>query len=96
MPKFIELGSPLIIVCTVDAETAAERHLPQRLGKSATRVLSRRQARRRTTRATGEIGTPQPYTPPNFDVPTLEVSTENDYSPEPEEIAVWIESQNEI
>lgn len=94
MPKFIELGFPFIIVCTVDRGKAAERHLPQRLGKSAPRVLSRRQARRRTTRATGETGMPRSFTPPNSDVPTLVVSTENEYSPELEEIILWIESQN--
>ena len=45
-------------------------------------------------RATGETGMPQPYAAPNFDVPTLHVSTENEYLPDLEEIALWVESQN--
>lgn len=93
MPKFIELGSPLIIVCTVDAETAAERHLQRGL-ENPRREFYHEDKRVTLFRATGETGTPQPYAPPNLDVPTLRVSTENEYSPDLEEIAFWIESQN--
>jgi hypothetical protein len=37
-------------------------------------------------RATGETGALRPFAAPNFDVPAIEVSTENDYSPSKEEI----------
>jgi hypothetical protein len=45
-------------------------------------------------RATGEIGTPRPYAAPNFDVPTFYVLTENDYSPDLNEITHQIQPQN--
>jgi predicted kinase len=93
MPQILELGSPLIIVCTVDAETAAERHLRRGLDNPR-REFYHNDKRVALYRATGETGTPQPYAAPNFDVPTLQVLTENDYSPGLEEIAFWVESQN--
>jgi predicted kinase len=86
MPRILELASALIIVCSVDEEIAAQRHLQRGLADPR-RGFYHEDKRVSLYRATGEIGTPRPYVPPNFDVPTVYVSTENDYSPTLDEIA---------
>ena len=93
MPKILELSHPYIILCTVDVETAAQRHLQRGLANPR-REFYHEDKRVSLYRATGEIGTPQPYVAPTFDVPTIHVSTENDYSPSLEEITHQIQSQN--
>jgi predicted kinase len=93
MPQILELSYPYIIVCSVDVETAAQRHLQRGLANPR-REFYHQDKRVSLYRATGEIGTPQPYVAPNFDVPTLYVLTENDYLPNLDEIAHQIQSQN--
>lgn len=93
MPKFLELSNPLIIICSVDEETAAQRHLQRGLANPR-REFYHDDKRVAIYRATGEIGTPKPYVAPNFDMPTLYVSTENPYSPNLNEITHQIQSQN--
>ncbi|MBA4125069.1 MAG: hypothetical protein H0X72_21710 [Acidobacteria bacterium] len=93
MPQILELSYPYIIVCSVDVETAAQRHLQRGLANPR-REFYHEDKRVSLYRATGEIGTPQPYVAPNFDVPTLYVLTESDYSPNLDEIAHQIQSQN--
>lgn len=92
MPKILELSHPFLIVCSVDAEIAAERHLQRGLANPR-REFYHEDKRVSLYRATGGMGTPQPYAAPNFDVPTLQVLTENDYSPGLDEIVNKIESQ---
>jgi hypothetical protein len=93
MPKILELSQPYIIVCSVYVEIAAQRHLQRGLSNPH-REFYHEDKRVSLYRATGEIGTPKPYVAPNFDVPTLHVSTENDYSPSLDEITHQIQSQN--
>ncbi len=93
MPQILELSHPYIILCTVDTETAAQRHLQRGLANPQ-REFYHDDKRVALYRATGEIGTPKPYIAPNFDVPTINVSTENDYSPSLDEITHQIQSQN--
>ena len=93
MPRILELSQPYIILCSVDAETAAQRHLQRGLANPQ-REFYHDDKRVALYRATGEIGTPQPYIAPNFDVPTIDVLTENDYSPSLDAIAHQIQSQN--
>ncbi len=93
MPKILELSHPYIILCSVDVEIAAQRHLQRGLANPR-REFYHEDKRVSLYRATGEIGTPKPYVAPNFDVPTLHVSTENDYSPSLDEITHQIQSQN--
>lgn len=93
MAKILELSYPFIIVCTIDAETAAQRHLQRGLANPR-REFYHEDKRVSLYRATGEIGTPQPYAAPNFNLPTLQVLTEDDYSPSLDEITRQIESQN--
>jgi predicted kinase len=93
MPEILELSHPYIIVCSVDEETAAQRHLQRGLGNPQ-REFYHSDERVSLYRATGEIGTPQPYVAPNFDIPTLYVLTGNGCSPSLDEIAHQIQSQN--
>lgn len=86
MPRIIELSRPHFIICTIDADIAAQRHLERGLADPR-REFCHNDKRVTLFRATGEIGTPQPYAAPEFDVPTLCVSTEEDYSPTLDEIA---------
>ena len=86
MPKILELSHPYIIVCSIDVEIAAQRHLQRGLANPR-REFYHEDKRVSLYRATGEMGTPRPYVAPNFDVPTVYVSTENDYSPNLDEIA---------
>ena len=91
--RILELSHPYIILCSVEVETAAQRHLQRGLANPQ-REFYHDDKRVALYRATGEIGTPQPYAAPNFDVPTIHVSTENDYSPSLDEIAQRIQSHN--
>lgn len=91
MPKILELSHPFFVICSIEAEAAAERHLQRGLANPR-RESYHEDKRVSLFRATGEIGTPQPYVAPNFDVPTLLVSTEKEYSPSLDEIANQIES----
>jgi hypothetical protein len=86
MPTFLELSHPFMIVCSVDEEIAAERHLQRGLADPR-REFYHEDKRVSLYRSTGDIGTPGKYMPPNFDVPTVYISTENDYSPSLDEIA---------
>ncbi len=93
MPQILELSYPYIILCSIDVEIAAQRHLQRGLANPR-REFYHDDKRVSLYRATGEIGMPRLYEPPNFDVPTLHVSTENDYSPSLDEITHHIQSQN--
>lgn len=93
MSRIHELSYPYIILCSIDVEIAAQRHLQRGLANPQ-REFYHDDKRVSLYRATGEIGTPKPYMPPNFDVPTIHVSTENDYSPSLDEITHQIQLQN--
>jgi len=93
MPKILEVSHPYIIVCSIDVEIAAQRHLQRGLADPR-REFYHEDKRVSLYRATSEIGTPGRYVAPNFDVPTIYVSTENDYSPSLDEIAHQIQPQN--
>ena len=85
MPKILELSDPFFVVCSVDAEIAAERHLQRGLANPR-REFYHEDKRVSLFRETGEMGTPKPYVAPDLGVPTLNVSTENDYEPSLDEI----------
>jgi GNAT superfamily N-acetyltransferase len=85
MPRIIELSHPYFIICTIDEDIAAQRHLQRGLADPR-REFCHNDKRVTLYRATGEIGTPQPYAAPDFDVPTIYVSTENDYAPTLDEV----------
>ncbi|HEY0350300.1 MAG TPA: AAA family ATPase, partial [Pyrinomonadaceae bacterium] len=93
MSRILELSHPYMIVCSVDVEIAAQRHLQRGLANPR-REFYHEDKRVSLYRATGEIGTPGPYVTPKFNVPTLYVSTENDYSPSLDELTRQIQLQN--
>ena len=93
IPRVLELSLPLFIICMVDEEIAAQRHLQRGLADPR-REFCHDDKRVALYRATGEIGTPAPYDPPKLAVPTVYVSTENDYSPTLDEIADRIREEN--
>jgi hypothetical protein len=93
MPKILELSHPFFVVCSVDAEIAAERHLQRGLANPRGEFYHE-DKRVSLFRETGQMGTPKPYVAPDFDVPTIHVSTENDYVPTLDEITNKIESSS--
>jgi len=84
-----ELGQVFIIICSVDAETAAKRHLQRGLDESD-REFYHGDKRVAIYRETGEISSAGEYEEPSIDMPTIRVSTENKYSPTIEEVVTQI------
>ncbi len=80
MPRLLKVSNPHLIICTVDGETAARRHLHRGLSDPK-REFYHGDKRVSHFRTTGETKPPAHYEIPNFNVPTTHVSTENGYSP---------------
>lgn len=91
IPRILELSNPYFIICTIDEDIAAQRHLQRGLADPR-REFCHNDKRVTLFRATGEIGTPQPYAAPDFDAATLRVSTEDEYSPTLDEIVDQVSS----
>ena len=87
--RIAEFGLPFVIVCTVDAETAARRHLARGLSDPS-REFYHGDKRVSIYRETGSLPAPAAYEAPELDVPTLRVATDGEYSPGMEEIVAWI------
>ena len=92
IPRIVEIANPFMVVCTVDGEVAAQRHLqrglddPHREFYHGDKPVS-------AYRETGILGPPGNYVAPEFDVPTVHVSTEGAYSPTVDEIVNQIKHQ---
>ena len=93
MPGIIGLALPCIVLCSVDADVAAKRHLQRGLDNPG-REFYHGDKRVTHYRKTGEILVPESYSAPQFNLPTLEVSTEKEYVPGTDEIVKWIQSLN--
>jgi len=91
MPRIIELASPWIVLCSADDAVAARRHLQRGL-ENPEREFYHGDRRVAHYRKTGEILSPEVYTAPKFNVPTIEVSTDGDYVPGVDEIVKQIKS----
>lgn len=90
MPNIVELSSPTIVLCSVDEILAARRHLQRGLEKPE-REFYHSDNRVVHYRKTGEFLHPASYEAPKFNnVPTIEVSTDGEYSPSIEEIVKQI------
>ena len=85
MPKLLELGSAFIVVCSVDGMVAAKRHLQRGLD-DPNREFYHGDKRVAVYRETGEFSPPGTYAAPDFDLPTVYVSTEEQYSPSIDDI----------
>ena len=85
LSTILELSSPYLIICKVDDETAARRHLERGLAEPE-REFYHGDYRVVHYRETGEFLPPEPWDAPSFDVPTIEVSTDGEYVPSIEDI----------
>ena len=85
IPKILELSAPLIVVCSVDGMVAANRHLQRGLD-NPNREFFHGDKRVSIYRKTGVMSPPGNYMAPDFNVPTVRVSTEGQYSPSIDEI----------
>ena len=91
MPEIINLSMPCIIICSVDAEVAANRHLQRGLNDPK-REYYHGDRRVAIFKSTGVISPPGEYVVPDFEVPTLKVSTMDGYSPSLDEIVDFIQA----
>ena len=85
MPKILELSSPVLILSAVDDAVAARRYLERGLAEPD-REYYHGDSMVVHYRKTGEILPYAPYTPPQFDVPMIQVSTDGEYVPSVAEI----------
>ncbi len=92
MMRILELASPFIIQCSVDDAVAARRYLERGLADES-REYYHGDNLVIHYRKTGEILPAAGFTPPKFDLPTIEVSTDGEYKPGIEEIVKQIRSR---
>jgi predicted kinase len=93
MAEIVELASPLIVICSLDDAVAARRHLERGL-QDPKREFYHGDKRVAEYRKTGEVSSPETYTPPKFDVPTIQVSTDGPYTPCIDDLVRQIQSLN--
>ena len=93
MPKFVELASVWIVVCSADSAIAARRHLQRGL-ENPNREFYHGDKRVAEYRKTGKISPSASYTAPKFNIPTIQVSTDGEYIPCIDEIVKQIQSSD--
>ena len=93
MPKILELASPWIVLCLTDDAVAARRHLARGL-ENPEREFYHGDKRVAHYRNTGEVLPPASYTAPEFNVPTIRVSTDGECIPCIDEIVRQIQSSD--
>ena len=91
MAKITELSSPVMIRCSIDDAIAARRYLDRGLAEPD-REFYHGDNMVVHYRKTGEILPYAPYTRPEVDIPTLEVSTAGEYVPGIPELVTKIRS----
>lgn len=74
------LASVRVVICSVDAVIAADRHLQRGLNDPS-RLFYHGDKRVAVYREQGILESPGDYQPPAFDLPTMTVSTIEGYSP---------------
>ena len=89
--EIVELAHVWIILCSVDDALAARRYLQRGL-ENPDREFYHGDRRVAHYRKTGEILSPEGYLEPEFDVPTIQVSTDGEYVPNIDEIVKQIRS----
>lgn len=77
--KFKNYADVFVIICEIDAEVAAKRHLERGISDP-------RRGFFHGDKQTGAVLPPAAYEPPRLEVPTIKVCTLNGYDPELEEI----------
>ncbi len=89
VPAIAEIGDVFIVVCAIDDEVAARRHLERGLDEPKWEFYHG-DRRVREFRETGMMAAPEVYETPELDLPTIQVSTEGGYSPGLDGVAWWI------
>lgn len=84
-----QLSRPIFIICDVGAETAASRHLQRGLN-DANREFYHGDKRVSIYKETGAIAPAGDYQAPQFDIPTLHVATDDEYTPSIAEIVRFV------
>lgn len=90
--KIEGLALPWIVLCSADDATAARRHLQRGLDNPE-REFYHGDRRVSHYRKTGKVLSPESYEPPKLHVPTIEVSTDEGYVPNIDEIVEQIRSE---
>lgn len=85
MSRIVELSSPFLVRCSIADAVAARRYLERGLA-DADREYYHGDNMVVHYRKTGEILPFAEFTSPKFDVPTIDVSTDQEYDPSIEEI----------
>ena len=93
VPRWSDVSQLFVVICRADPELCAQRHLDRGLSDPA-REFYHGDRRVRVFKETGEFLRPGEYDPPAFDLPTLEVSTTEGYSPGLPDIAEFIAKGN--
>jgi hypothetical protein len=93
MPEIFNLASVRFVLCSVDDIAAARRHLERGL-KNPDREFYHGDNRVVHYRKTGEFLFPASYAAPEFDVPTIKVSTEGEYVPNIDEVVRQLHSSD--
>lgn len=83
--KFRNYADVFVIICEIEAEVAAKRHLERGLNDPQ-RGFFHGDKRVAHFKETGIVLPPAEYEPPTLDAPTIKVSTLHGYDPELEEI----------
>ena len=93
MSKILELSSVCIVICSANDELAARRHLQRGL-ENPSREFYHGDKRVAHYRETGEVLAAENYVAPKFDLPTIQVSTDEEYFPSLDEIVSQIRSSD--
>lgn len=91
VPRIQQVAHPFIVICDLDADTSARRHLERGLNDPK-REFFHGDKRVAIYRETGHFAPGGNYDAPHFDVPTLRVSTTDGYDPGLEEMEDFIGS----
>jgi len=90
VPRIQEVARAVVVICDLDAETSARRHLARGL-RDPKREFFHGDKRVSLYRQTGQFAPGGEYDAPHFDLPTLRVSTVDGYGPGLDEIESFIE-----
>ena len=91
--RVAEVSSPIILLCSIDDAVAARRYLERGMA-DANREFYHGDNMVVHYRKTGELLPYAPWTPPNFNIPTIKVSTDGAYEPSIEDIVRMIRASD--
>jgi len=89
VPRIQEVAHTYFVICDLDAETSARRHLERGLSDPS-REYFHGDKRVKIYKETGEFSPGGPYDAPHFEAPTMRVSTIEGYKPDIEQIIAFV------